>query len=423
MEEKEFKELMSKLEKEAGVKIEALRTEAQNKIDAFIKEKGENIPKAELKKEIDSILAPITERATQLEDAVQEQGKLITGLQDRKPLNEIKTLDDIIKENAKDLKKFQKEGHGFIEIPLKSAALTSIANSVTALSPSPLNSFMPGLNNQALTVYDILRNPAFVSSYTNNGTTDSSMIAWANETSLQGSPALVTEGNSKPLIQHIFEVEFSKAKKIAAYIQLTDEFDKDLAYLSTQVQNMLKLDVLRFFDDQVQADVINAATQITPASFNSAPLSAYKGKVFDATFWDALMVLRTFVRLNNFNPNVSLINPVLYSFLQMGKDTVGRYNYPSDAFQAKLNPIEGNKMPTDMALVGDLQQFIVLIYEAFNLKMGWINDDLIKNQFCIVGEVRFHDFISKARKLGIAYGDARYIAETINGSSNVIIGS
>jgi hypothetical protein len=88
-----------------------------------------------------------------------------------------------------------------------------------------------------------------------------------------------------------------------------------------------------------------------------------------------------------------------------------------------LNPRQGNKIFGDNAIVGDLNQFNVDIYEDFTLKMGWINDDLIHNQFTIVGEIRFHDYISTARRTAIMYGNAKYIAETINGGTGAISGS
>jgi len=300
------------------------------------------------------------------------------------------------------------------------AAITSVGNAIGAMDAPPSSPYAPGIGGNALTLYDIVRNPNFVTNYVNMGRTNQYRLAWLNETGVSGAPAIVAEGAQKPLTNHTFKVEISTAKKAAAYITITDEFDKDLPNLSSQVQRMLQNDVLRFFDDTIQADVIANATQLTSLS---GGLAGFAGSVYDATFWDALLVFATAVRLNNFIPNVSLLNPVLWAKMQMGKDTVGRYNYPSQDFQNSLNPRQGNKIFGDNAIVGDLNQFNVDIYEDFTLKMGWINDDLIKNQFSIVGEIRFHDYISTARKTAIQYGNAKYIAELINGSSNVISGS
>ena len=120
---------------------------------------------------------------------------------------------------------------------------------------------------------------------------------------------------------------------------------------------------------------------------------------------------------------MSLINPITWGKMQMGKDTVGRYNYPSDDLISRINAQIGNKLFPDFALVGDMKQFKVLIYKDFVLKMGWINDDFIRNQFTVVAEVRFHDYISTARQKAIVYGEAKWVAEQLNSSSQPIIGS
>jgi hypothetical protein len=105
------------------------------------------------------------------------------------------------------------------------------------------------------------------------------------------------------------------------------------------------------------------------------------------------------------------------------KDAYGRYNTPPQELLDQINPKQGNNVSPNYALVGDLKQFKVDIYEDFSLKVGWINDDLIRNQFTIVAEVRFHDYISTARQQAIMYANAKWIAEQLNGGSDVIVGS
>jgi hypothetical protein len=40
---------------------------------------------------------------------------------------------------------------------------------------------------------------------------------------------------------------------------------------------------------------------------------------------------------------------------------------------------------------------------GYTVKIGWINDDFIKNQFCIVGESRFHAFVKKLDEQAFIY--------------------
>ena len=408
--------------------LTALKNEAQQKIDnaVTLAQKG-MISKEDADKTVAEATAGLSKQVTDLETVLKAQGDKINGVIEKqaKPFDDIEAIEDIFKENAPKLKEMYKAGQGFIEIPLRGKAVDSISNSITGMTNPPTSPYAPGITNQPLTVYDILRNNQFVSSYTDNGTTDVSRLAWINETALVGLPALVAEGGVKPLTSRTFQVEMSIAKKIAAAIQITEEFDTDLPYLSAQVKSLLQLDLVRAFDDQIQADVINNASpfDFTTAGIGGYNLGSLKGAIYDATFWDALAAMAMYPRINNFVPNVSLINPITWLKMQTAKDTVGRYNYPSDTLQTEVNPIMGNKIWPDYAIVGDLKQFKVLIYKDFVLKMGWINDDFIRNQFTIVAEVRFHDYISTARKKAIVYGESKWIAEQLNSSSNVIIGS
>lgn len=428
MDEKQFQDMLSKLNDGVQTKLDAMKAETQGKIDAAVQKATEGkMSAADFEAFKKDELANLTKKASTLEDAIRTQGDKINGLEADKPAEVGKSVEEIIEENIPKLKELYQAGSGFIKVGLKAATigtigkLTSVGNSIASMD-APLGSpYAPGIGGAPLTLYDIVRNPNFVTNYVNMGRTNQSRLAWINELLYNGSPAIVAEGGAKPLTGHTFKVEYSVARKAAAYIQVTDEFDADVPNLATQVRRMLQNDVLRFFDDTIQTDVIAAATQLT--SIATGALSGFFHQVYDATFWDALLIMGTSVRLANFIPNVSLLNPVLWGKMQMGKDTVGRYNYPSQDFQNTLNPRQGNKIFGDNAIVGDLQQFNVDIYEDFTLKMGWINDDFIHNQFAIVGEIRFHDYISNARKTAIVYGNAKYIAEQANGGTGTITGS
>jgi len=426
--ETQAQELFKKQADKFNEQITALKTETQGKVDAAVDQAKKGLISPEqLEDATKKATEELSKTITAQEQILKAQGDKINGLIEaqKKPLSGMEKIEDIFKENTEKLKKCYKDGTGFIEINLEGKAVDSIANSIQNMTTPPGSPYAPGITNTPLTVYDILRNQQFVSSYTDNGNTDVSRLAWVNETSLTGSPTLVLEGAAKPLTSRTFQVEMSTAKKIAAGIQITEEFDTDLPYLSSQVKSLLQLDLVRAFDDQIQADVIANASpfDFTTNGIGGYNLGGLKGNIYDATLWDALTAMGLYPRINNFIPNVSLINPITWGKMQMGKDTVGRYNYPSDDLISRINAQIGNKLFPDFGLVGDLKQFKVLIYKDFVLKMGWINDDFIRNQFTVVAEVRFHDYISAARKKAITYGEAKWIAEQLNSSSQPIIGS
>jgi hypothetical protein len=421
-------ELFKKQSEKFSEQITALKAETQSKVDAAVEaaKKGLITPEqsdAAIKKATEELSKQVTDQETIL----KAQGDKINGLVEsiKKPFTGMEMIEDIFKSKSAELKAMHKAGTGFIEVNLKAAGVDSISNVIQPQTGVPTSPYAPGISNVPLTVYDVLRNQQFVSSYTDNGTTDVSRLAWINETGLIGAPALVLEGGVKPMTQRQFTVEMSTAKKVAGGLQITEEFDKDLPYLSSQVRSLLQLDLVRAFDDQIQADVIANASpfDFTTAGIGGYNLGALQKSIYDATLWDALISMGLYPRINNFIPNVSLLNPITWGKMQMGKDTVGRYNYPSDALIARINAQIGNKLFPDFSIVGDLKQFKVLVYQDFVLKMGWINDDFIRNQFTIVAEVRFHDYISTARKKAIVYGEAKWIAEQLNTNTQPIVGS
>jgi hypothetical protein len=433
----ELKAIKEKVAADAKVIFDKQNSELQSQVEEKVNAAFEKLGKGMITKEAcQAIVADATkeygEKATKLEGVLREQGDKLNGLITtiKAPRSQAMQVDEILKPHIQAIKDCYKAGSGMVKIDFaaeqRKAAETSVANSILTMTPTLASPYAPGIDLTPLSVYEIARNPIFVSSYTDMGTTDLSRLAWINETQLLGLPTLVVEGAAKPMTQRTFTVQYSIAKKIAAYIGITEEFDKDLPYLATAVRRLLQMDIVRAFDLQVQADVQANATQLnftTALGPNGLTLAPLKNSIFDATLYDALFTMGTAVRLANFIPNISLVNPITMTKMLTTKDAYGRYNVPPDDLMEQINPKQGNNLFPDYALVGDMKQFKVDIYEDFSLKVGWINDDLIRNQFTVVAEVRFHDYISSNRTQAIMYADAKYIAEQLNGSSDVIVGS
>lgn len=392
--EDQFKEYTAKLGVETAEKINTDMKSVEQKLAL----KQDEVVKGLFKKEDFEAfktdeLAPINEALKKLDEIGKAQGNKINEvleLQKAKP--NTKSFESFIEELAPKIKEL-KSGNKYIEITgaeLKAAGVYSIGGTIP--TPSP---YAPGIGGADLEIFDIMRNPNFITSHVDLGRTNQSRLAWANEIDYQGVPALVAEGGLKPLTQHTFNIETSVAKKIAAYIKITDEFDEDLPGFSTTVRRMLQNDVVRAWDDQIQLDVQAAARP-----FN---ITALNGLVQDANFWDALLAEMGQVGFYNFTPNTVALNWLTNVLLKTEKNANNTYLLPP--FVDDINKLltYANKMAVGYGLVGDLTQYHVDIYKDFVLKVGWVNDDLIHNQFAIVGEMRYHSYISDARKNGIVY--------------------
>ena len=234
-----------------------------------------------------------------------------------------------------------------------------------------------------------------------------SRLAWINETAYEGTPGTdVAEGGAKPLTQHKFKVEFSTAKKAAAYIEITEEFEDDIPGLATAVRRMLRDDVIRQFDTQIQADVISKARGYIITELN--------GQIAKANYWSALRAMMGQIASYNFTANTIGLNPLSAVILDEQKNAEGDYLIPPYVQRVRQMTVEANKVAFNYALVGDLRQYKVDMYKDFFLRIGWINDNLILNKFCIVGELRYHSYISDNRRDAICYDNIPAVVDTID---------
>lgn len=355
------------------------------------------------------VIDPVNLQLAKLEDVAKEQGNKIASVLEKASPGS-KTLEQFIIELAPQIKQLRKEGKSleFTGAQLKLAGITSIGGSITDMTTPPGSPYAPGLGG-SLEIFDIMRNPNFILDKVDLGRTNQSRLAWINETVYEGAPAEVDENSPKPQTQHKFQVEISVAKKMAAWINLTEEFEEDLPYLATRVRRMLQEDVLRGWDDAIQQAVIDAAHQYE--------ITGLDDNVDTPNYWDALLAMMAQVRFYNFIPNSIGINPLTNVILKTAKSLSDKlYLLPSFAQEIERILTQANKVVVGNAFVGDLKQFKVDVYKDFVLKVGLVNDDLINNRFTIVGEIRYHRYISESRKKAIVYDSLAQVAASISGT-------
>jgi hypothetical protein len=420
MDEKQYAELVEKIGKEAADKIKTGLKEAEDRLKAAAEEakkglmtaaefetfKGEQLAKA------NELLA----RADKLEGALKEQGTKMNEILE-KAAPKIQSFEDyfintIAGEKGEKLAELRQKG-GFVEFTasqLKAAGITSVGGtSIEAMSSPPNSPYLPGIGGSELQIFDIRRNPNFILDKVDLGRTSQSRLAWINETGEEGTPTEVEEGAEKPLIQNKFKIETSTAKKIAAHLKITEEFDQDVPQLATLVRRLLQERVIRAWDDAIQLAVEAIAT-----SYSAAGLV---GSIPFANYWDAVYAMMAQVRVANFIPNSVNIHPYTNVKMQADKNSEGSYLLPSFKDEIQRMLTQANKIAVDNALVGDLTQYKVDVYKEFVLKVGWVNDDFIKNQFAVVGEIRYHRYISDNRKTAIVKGNLGNIRSSIDGGS------
>jgi hypothetical protein len=416
--EQQFTELTAKVGNEAATKIKEQFAASEKSINDKIEDVRKGLMTS---KDFDTFkaeeLAKVTEKLTNVETILKEQGTAINALKEGGAPAQPKTLEDLMTpEKIAEIKGVLKSGQGNVEIPLngvtlKTAGNTSIGNSIQPMSAPPNSPYLPAAGPlDANNFFGIIYNPNFIINYVNRGSTNFSMLPWVNETSVEGAAAAVQEGAQKPLWNTRFKVEMSTAKKIAAMSTITEEFDQDLPGFTTIVKRLLTEEVARKWDDAVYADVIAAATAYNITGLN--------GQVDDSNLYDALRAMIAQIGKNNFNANFIGVNPVTGALIEMQKSATDRL-YLVPPFLQRLQSMmrEGNKVAEGYALVGDINQYNVDVYKDMVLKVGYNSDDFRRNQFSVIAEVRYHDYISDNRKTALVYDQLTRIRALIDSGS------
>ena len=404
--EQQFNDLVAKVGNEAATKIKEQFATSEKSINDKIADVQKGMMTAANFETFKAEeLAKVSEQLQKVEDALKEQGTVINAMKESTPAQP-KTLENVLSDEntIKEIKEVLRKGQGNVEISLsgvtlKTAGSQSVGNSIQPMTPPPNSPYLPmAAPLDATNFFGIIYNPNFIINYVNRGRTNFSRLPWVNETSVEGSATQVQEGAAKPLWNTRFKVEMSEAKKTAAMSTITEEFDQDLPGFTTIVQRLLTETVARKWDDDVYAAVIAAATGYTITGLN--------GKIDDANYYDALRAGIAQIGKNNFNANFIGVNPVTNALIEMQKSATDRLYLQPPFLQRILSMLrEGNKVAEDQALVGDITQFNVDVYKDMVLKVGYNLDDFQRNQFSVIAEVRYHDYISNNRKSALAYYD------------------
>jgi len=117
--------------------------------------------------------------------------------------------------------------------------------------------------------------------------------------------------------------------------------------------------------------------------------------------------------------NVAMINPVdFYLELVSAKDERGLPLYPQAGLFNTVT-IGGitikpwSKIPAGKIFVADMKKYNLVNYIPFSIRVGWINDQFITNQFTILGESRFFQYVKNLDQNAFIYDDIATIKTAI----------
>lgn len=234
----------------------------------------------------------------------------------------------------------------------------------------------------------------------------------------EGSVTFVAEGDTKSQIDLKAEVRTITPSKVAAWTKLTEEAATDVPRMESEARvNLLKRYLLKrqngiLFGDGTGANP-TGITVVAPA-FNSATWGG--DTKASPNLYDVMVAIKNQIELAanhsddiDYYPNVCFINPADYNNLLIKQDEKV-YTF-SNVNGQKLMNIDGiaivpkKEIPVGKILMGDFTKLEVINYIDYNVKIGWVNDDFVKNQFVILGEGRFYVLVRELDKLAFVYDD------------------
>ncbi|WP_185269595.1 phage major capsid protein [Chryseobacterium bernardetii] len=409
--------------RKTAAEILALSPEEQEKYMSEQKTHDDNVRKQELDKAIKEALEPMLKAQgkseKEISDLMDEFRAFQEGLKSNHDSEQI-DLKKLFEEKAEEIRSVYKNQHGSVEIYKAPSLITTGNGSVPTALPNSVGTQIAPLSDINLREMGILN-------LVRNGKTNLPAYVYTEVTPKEGDFEVVNEGAVKPLIDIQWVTRSTTPKKIAAVTKLTEESITDYAGLEDIVKTYLykkhnlKKSKLVLFGTGT-GDEPKGATKYA-RTFVAGSMAA---KVVNPNVMDVINAVVTDVYTthnyedeNSYMPNVVLLNPVDF-FLEFvsAKDYQGNPLYPTASLFNQVvigntTIIPEQSIPSGKIFVADLSKYNVLDYVGYSVRIGWENDDMRRNQFMLIAESRFFQFVKKADELAFVYDDIATIKTAI----------
>lgn len=370
--------------------------------------------KTELKAELDKVVLANKE----LMDQINQLKEQSNGVQIMK--SEREQLKDALLEKHNEIKDVLAKGSGVVEITLKAVANITTASGVNTSPPAITGTQQAPLSNVNLRDMDFAQ-------LTSNINTSLAAYPYTEAKPKDGDYTFLAEGGTKPQIDFSWETNYAKPVKTAAWVRLTEEAVQDVAGLES-VAN----DFLRKKHNIAKSKGILFGDGIAP---NPKGATVY-GRVFSAgalalavetpNFMDVVNACITDIATTHnyqdempYMANLVMVNPNdFFINLVSAKDANGLPLFPTASLFntvviGGVTIVPEETIPAGKIFVADMTKYNTTNYMPYTVKIGWVNDDFIKNQFVILGESRFHAFVKKLDEQAFIYDDISTIKTAI----------
>lgn len=370
--------------------------------------------KAELKNQLDALELAKNELTEQI-NQLKEQSNDVSVMKSEK-----EQLKDALVENHEAIKEVLAKGSGVVEIQLKAVANITTANGVNTSPPAITGTQQAPLSNVNLRDMDFAM-------LTTNLNTSLAAYPYTEAKPKDGDYTFVAEGAAKPQTDFSWETNYAKPVKAAAWIRLTEEAVQDVAGLESVANDFLrkKHNIAKskgiLFGDGIAPNPKGATTYGRVFSAGALALAVAKPNFMDVVnacitdiatthnYQDEMPYMANLVMVN---PNDFFIN------LVSAKDANGLPLFPTASLFntvviGGVTIIPEETIPAGKIFVADMSKYNTTNYMPYTVKIGWVNDDFIKNQFVILAESRFHAFVKKLDEQAFIYDDIATIKNAI----------
>lgn len=229
--------------------------------------------------------------------------------------------------------------------------------------------------------------------------TSSNAVDYRERLTFDNQAALTAERGTKPKSNHTFGLKTAKIIKVAHYEVVTEEIMDDVPFLRALIDQDLADGVMRKLEEMVISNAVtpNGITGILNAAATARVhrvASGGLGTVTDNPF-DTIRFAITDLVMKFYKPDSIILNPILAAKFDTEKDAEGRYVMSYDPVVKRMWGLmtaesAGTIVPAGTAVVMDSARGPVLLDRRVqSIKIGWINDQFITNQFCILAEGRY----------------------------------
>lgn len=147
-----------------------------------------------------------------------------------------------------------------------------------------------------------------------------SMTTWLEQGDVEGSFAIVEEGELKPMVSADLVRNYTEAKKVAGKAVFNDEFPKFREEAYNIIREIINDQMIRDFNAQLLTQINSAATP-----YVATPLD---GTIDNPNYYDAIGAAATQLAMLNFEPNVIVVSPADKWKMRLAKGSDGHYLFP-----------------------------------------------------------------------------------------------